>query len=348
MIRATLALILLSALFGMSDTPRTERPSSRTVELTVTVTDFDGSPVSKLGIGAFSDATNSGAVTDNQGVAVLSLSVLDKDVRAAVRLEGGHGDDFKKLAQLTSTRIIEQAYWVDIPKTVSKVNVAVKFGKAVSVCGRVVDDQGQPLRTNAFVQGQHAMSIGRSDGRFSLPIRPATISDLYFLFDKGSYHVLTIPASKADVDVGDVHVSRLIAADSTVRVLLADGNRLPWTNEDRGTSIAMISLDGRTIQGFLVKNGLSLGNFGTGELPKVSAGSYYVTPGGFGNTPSYKVLDLIRAGRQADLDKAGVPKITAVAGKETSLTINLPEAEAVFDKLPVVAPPAAPVAPPNK
>lgn len=86
--------------------------------------------------------------------------------------------------------------------------------------------------------------------------------------------------------------------------------------------------------------------YSAGELPKIPAGTCYITPGLFGNTPSFKVLDLIRAGRQAELDKAGMPKITAVADRETSLTINLPEVEAVFEKLPEVPPvPPAPPAP---
>ena len=50
---------------------------------------------------------------------------------------------------------------------------------------------------------------------------------------------------------------------------------------------------------------------GTLELPRIPAGTYYISPGNFGHPIQLKLLDKIRAGELADLDAHNVPKVTA-------------------------------------
>jgi len=63
------------------------------------------------------------------------------------------------------------------------------------------------------------------------------------------------------------------------------------------------------------------------QLP---AGTYYVTPGSYGDRPFFALYESVKAGRQAQLDAAGVPKITIVAGQTADLTFD---AQAAHDAI---------------
>lgn len=64
--------------------------------------------------------------------------------------------------------------------------------------------------------------------------------------------------------------------------------------------------------------------------PLLPPGAYYVAPGGFGTRASMAVYLSILNGRQAALDAAGVPRITAVSGQEASLEFD---ARAAYDAI---------------
>lgn len=319
----------------------------RTVELRVTVLDPDKKPISAVGVCTMISGELKGAPTDAAGVARLSLTLPESGVRVPLQFRLGCGGKGTVLRRVTSELVARAVYWVDVPAEAAQAELTIQLERAVKVSGRVCED-GRPVsRGSVSLRGFHALGVVGADGRFVLPVKPNANAEAHIHVDRGRIRSVPFTVKGTDLDLGDIEVEA-VADESVVRISLADGKLLRPLVEDRGAVTTLISADGKIIRSFVNKNNNAVGNDGPESLPKVPAGTYYVTPGLFGNTPSFKVLDLIRAGRQAELDKAGVPKITAVAGRETSLTINLPEAEAAFDKLPEVPPEQPKPQPPSK
>ena len=321
--------------------------ADRSVELRVTVLDADQKPIEALGVCTMISGELKGAATNAAGVATLSLNLPDKETRVPLQFRLGCGGKGAVIRRVTSELVTRAVYWADVPPGATLSELKIQLERAVKVSGRVRDDKGPVSRGSVSLRGYHAMGYVGADGRFVLPVKPNSQAEAHFHVDQGCIRSVPFTVKDADMDLGDIDVADL-AGESVVRIMLADGKLLPPTHEDRRAVTTLISADGKVLRSFVNKNDTTVGNTGPDSLPRVPVGTYYVTPGLFGNTPSFKVLDRIRAGRQAELDKAGVPKITAVADKETSLTINLPEAEAAFDKLPDLTPAQPPSDAPRK
>jgi len=328
----TLAAVLVLSLSSLAEACA---GADRTVELHITVLDPDQKPVEALGVCTMIGGELKGAPTNSAGVATLPLSLPDKETRVALQFRLGCGGKGAVIRRVTSQLVTRVVYWVEVPAGAMRAELTIQLERAVKVSGRFRNDKGLMSRGTVALRDYHAMSPIQTDGRFVLPVKPNSQAEAHFHVEQGRIWSVPFAVKDADVDLGDIDVED-VPSDAVVRLVLADGNLLPPTHEDRRAVTTLISVDGKVIRSFVNKNNTALGNSGPDTQPKVPAGTYYVTPGLFGNTPSFKVLDLIRAGRQAELDKAGVPKIVAVADKETALTISVPEAEAAFEALPTV------------
>lgn len=346
--RHLITLLLALAFLATASGPQACVADGRSVEIRVTVLDPEHEPIPLVGVCAYTVEERSCSVTNASGVARIAVKLPAGDVRVPLELVGCPGASAQTMRRITSTMAVSYRYWIGVPQDAAAADATIQLGRAVQVSGRVLNPDGTPAKGNAFVRNQRALSTLDKEGRFVLPIAPGTLTELHFGVAPNVEWTVPLNLTSADLDLGSIKVLNS-PGDAIIRVDTTNGQRLSPMAKDLGGLIALISIDGKVIRCFAVKPpGLAVANYGTGELPKVPAGTYYVTPGMFGNTPSYKVLDLIRAGRQAELDKAGVPKITAVTDRETSLTINLPEVEAVFEKLPEVPPAQPDPQPPSK
>lgn len=312
---------------------------SRAVVLTVTVNAPNGNPVAGLPVCVDTAAGEAGAQTNEQGAASVSVIVGPAESRVPVRFEAGcaHVGGVARLREVIATMAVKSVYWADIPLTGTTAALTISLREAVFVSGRFLDETGQPLGCTVGVREARAFARTSPDGRFRVPVRRQARSDVFALFSDGRVKAVAVAELTQDLDLGDVQVAAA-AADAPTRVTLAAADQVNQTVESKGSAVSLIAADATRILTFPAKDSLVVSNPGTGALPSVHAGTYYVVPGRFGNSLSWRVLDAVRAG--VNLDQAGIPKIVAVVGQETALTISVPQAEAAINALP--APPGNP------
>lgn len=306
---------------------------NRTVQLAITVKRVNGEPIPDAPLCARSKGAQSGAATNQQGAAVIDLTVAPDEDRIAVQIASGchpFRGSIRRFREIIESAAVQSVYWADIPSGATSATLAITVDDPVFITGRLVDAAGSPQQGIGQVRNAIALSSIGADGRLRLPVRKGVNSELYFIRDGKPVKVVPVAARNEDLDLGDVQAPSP-GGNASVRISLTDAGQVDHRLEDKCLGIALVSADGNTVLNFLTKEGLAVAKYGTGELPSVPAGTFYVSPGKFGNSLSFRVLDAVRNG--VNLEAAGVPKIVAVAGQETALTVNVPQAEAAINSL---------------
>lgn len=326
---AVCSLVFLTASAGVC-----AASEDRTVHLTITVKRANGDPVPDAPLCARSRGAQSGAATDQQGTAVIDVTAAPDEDKIAVQIAAGcdpfHGS-LRRFREITDSTAVQSVYWLDVPAGATRANLTISLGEPEYVTGRLVEEDGTPVKASGGVRGSPSVSIWKTDGRFRLPVRVGTPSELFFVASGHRVKVLPIGPLNENKDLGDVQMIQPVQGDASVRVTLTDANKVDHRLENKGAAVSLISSDGASVFTYVVKDRLAVANYATDELPKVPAGTYYVTSGLFGNSLSFKVLDAVRNG--VDLKATGVPRIEAIAGRETVLNVNVPRAEAAINAL---------------
>ncbi len=214
--------------------------------------------------------------------------------------------------------------------------------EAITVKGRTVDPTGKYLPVSAHRGGMFNMRFKlESDGGYFevLGVPKGQDSFLFLGTNKKEEDVIWLTASQtvADINLGNVTVSES-ANNAAIEIAVSgrDGVR-----EDMGFQRRMATLirdDGRTVYTLELTEDDGVTPSAEGQNPdptSVRPARYYIVPGSpMTSDSSLKVLRLIRAGKHALLDDAGVPIIEPVTGQTTSGAIDLAAVQRIIDELP--------------
>ena len=154
-------------------------------------------------------------------------------------------------------------------------------------------------------------------------------------------------------DVGTLTVTR---HPKTSRAVLKFTNYVGLVDTDMevlSEGMTLIRTDGTILTFAALKDeGQAYAPVREGGVPlqpiDIPAGDYYVAPGLFAAGTAVRLLDRVRAGEQAVLDAAGVPKFTAVEGQTANFSFDARAAyTAINGSPPIELPPPPSPAPPG-
>ena len=245
--------------------------------------------------------------------------------------------DDAKYNQMRTEYSVDGSYYIEIEPDVDVYQLQITAYPAITVSGRVVDSQGQPIDTALWRRGgMEGVVIEDDTGMFSLGgFRAGHAAELLIFDDNLEWHSVMLSANQTlqDVDLGDVMIN-IVARDVPVSGTVT-GLQDTRDNSVIGPSwspVDFVSDNSDHVFVATVRAGSVICSDITepGQPALVPVGRYYVAPGGliFGasRTP-WMLIDLIRAGRQADLDTAGAVTIDAVAGQPLNVQIDAVAAE---------------------
>lgn len=338
---------------AMASTTRVDPP--RRVEVHVTVTTngapFPAGTYVSMGVPGDIDYQIPDVATDAAGQAVL-VGELPADVAAVVVdipsiITWGPPEQLD--ARNDAASLANRAFSLPSPKLVTLVpgqeiyTVDFFVPEAVSVKGRVVDDQGEFVSASAQRGGLFNLRMHPDmDGGFFevFGVPKGQDSFLFLATNDPETHVVWLTAAQTgnDLDLGNVTVSAntsnalvdvSVTGRATVRSDLGFQNRF----------VTLVHEDGFVVYTLKITEQDGVTTYPEGEdetaLPQVASGRYYVVPG-ISNTSdsSLKALRLIRSGQRVLLDAGGVPVIEPVSGQTTSGSIDLAAVQQIIEGLP--------------
>lgn len=197
---------------------------------------------------------------------------------------------------------------------------------AVTLSGRIVP-QGNAASPKRVVGRDDSPSAVDTDdqGNFTLGGIPKDAPSRLFVFDGWSQQVFSVAITAAQSHengtISDITITPSACSISAHMTL--DRSNLPPEPSIR-SALSLIKRDGTVLMLFYLKqNGDAFNSSNTRQLPKVPDGEYYVVPGDWVLSGyASRVLDFVLAGRQAELDTANVPRMTAVAGQQAEIVVN--------------------------
>ncbi|MBX3360623.1 MAG: hypothetical protein KF705_04160 [Phycisphaeraceae bacterium] len=214
--------------------------------------------------------------------------------------------------------------------------------EAITVKGRTVDPTGKHLPVSAHRGGMFNMRFTlESDGGYFevLGVPKGQDSFLFLGTNKKETDVIWLTATEtaADIDLGNVGITEL-PNDACIEIAVSGRDAV---RTDMGLQSEMATLvcdEGRVVYSLVLTEAGGVTHSPEGHYPDppmVRPGRYYIAPGMEVTSDSaLKVLRLIRAGKHALLDAAGVPVIEPVAGQTTSGAIDLAAVQRIIDELP--------------
>lgn len=201
----------------------------------------------------------------------------------------------------------------------------------VTVSGRLVDAGGTPLAGSVACRERLAFDQVGPDGAGAFHVagvRTGVEANFYFQRRGASQvHSLHLPGELLlnDADIGDLLIDDL-PCDIPATISMSEGTDL----FDSALSalivgVTLVRADGHAVLNFPADD--------TGRVrrdrwreppltPLLPAGDWYVAPGLFPARPGTALHRGLLAGRQAQFDAAGVPKLTVVAGQPATFTFN--------------------------
>lgn len=202
---------------------------------------------------------------------------------------------------------------------------------AVTATGRLVDPAGSPLVGSIGSREYRAFARVREGdgGHFQIGgLRRATSDRLFVqLNQSGQVHDVPITAADTDDDfeLGDVVIGEAVC-DTGVSVTLQNHVLLQDTlGSPLSAAAAFIRTDGQLLFNFPADEGGDVWRQRfkhPPDRPLLPAGEYYVAPGLVTARAGMAVYLSVLDGRNAQLDAAGVPKITVVSGQPVSLQFD--------------------------
>ncbi len=313
------------------------------VTVSVSVETPAGAPIADAPVQVYSDDGAAFGLTSANGTVTLTIELEPGDPDIVARLWDGsfHLDlspDDRALAVsqfdlLRQTYHFAPHYFAQTDPAETQYQIEIEASPAIEATGRLVDDQGVPIPDASFgigARGGQWFGVFRdAAGVFTMHgIRQGTSTELVVAMrGPQSFSIpLTAQQTAQNVDLGDVVVQRVdrpVELDMTLTNaddLYDPGDIALWTQ------VSLIRSDAQVVLTFPVRppNGEVVADIVQvqTDVPRTTEGVYYLVPGPVTSPTAFALLDALRAGQQAQLDAAGVPKITAVAGQTTQLVLE--------------------------
>jgi len=340
--------IIASMLTCLAAAATAQPEPSISFTLNVTVLDPAGQPIPNCPVTAVSYHWPEFNLTGPDGIAGFSLQRNPNEHYAAFAVSSGAGiwaDEQQRDLAIARFHELRGSYAFPYP---SLINVAqqgdpatatIHALPAVTIEGHITRADGTQFETGVGIRGYRDYArVRANDGLFSLEGVPRGHAVELWIAGEGTQtHVVFLdPGQTAnDLDLGDVIVQdapRVSAIQGTIQGL-PDDYVFPADAQDvydqhrLMTGITLVRSDGQSVYG------LNLDDFGkilivedmvadNTDIP-MAEGEFYIVPGRFpASTTGLALLDSVRAGRQAQLDTAGVPKFTFVAGATTEVEFD--------------------------
>ena len=237
-----------------------------------------------------------------------------------------------KAAQLTADRtfVLPPARRIQLSTGQSVYSISYSLDEAISISGRLVTPGGQPIK-NAEIERPGLLQITRrsaSDGTFDIGgIKKGADSWLFIipkqtLCDEIMVIKLESAQNSASRNVGDLVVA---PSEHVGRVSITAEGRDAMPSDESGerdfVSLVRVT-DQRIVCSVLDVNGKT--SDGLGGAIKVPVGDYFMLPGmPWSGTRVQKCLRLLKAGRQSDLENAGMSVIHISENATTAQTVNV-------------------------
>jgi len=317
-----------------------------TVTLNITLQTPSGDPIVDAPMEAASSIDTGFAMTDATGEATFVLDIAEGESVLSTRMSAGGltpivPPEDRELAttrfhQLRKTYSFKGYYLMSITGEI--IDATVSPEESVTIDGRLVDDSGNTVTGIIGVRGRIAYDyVDEVDaGAFSVPGVPRGVAAaLWYSSDKQLHRLeLTANQTEGDTDIGDVLLVDTVSDGSATIVMdnTADLSQPNKTRLDR--ALSLVAIDDAEPHIFDVKSDgrayWTDDNSNPVYTLPLPAGTYYVTPGSYGDRSFFALYESVKAGRQPELDAAGVPKITIVAGETAEFTFD---AQAALDAI---------------
>lgn len=331
----------------------------RSISITVQVRAPDNSPVAGIPVGGFayeglSDAV--GGVTDASGNATLAMTIPTPCPRVAIRPThpGKMLDEYgfcpsdplegDRLAQAIRDVSLSAYTWVPLNAEATSYSVTLTAHPATKVKGRVMAGGAlDQTPIDVFASGI-LPSVGAANGVFELGGVRRGAENVLFVWRESDGLVTRVALTAGQcageiTDIGDV-VQQSVTPDADVRCSMTFG--VPMSeNHPAGfwDGTTFVSQDGSTaFQCGLDSTGdvesavllVTAPGIIHNETIRLPAGTYYISAGSITRGAGRKLWDLVRAGRQAELDTREMPKFTVVAGQVNTISFPFTKAESAI------------------
>lgn len=312
----------------------------------VTVLDPSGAPLADCPVEIGSTMGPQFTLTGPDGRALLAMSRDTDEAFVALRISPGLSlwdNEAQKATAIARFKALRREYaWPDIQLQAvgahgATVSVTLQAQPAVRLQGKVViaENGGGMIAVRDYLA---YTAYKKSDGTFDLRGVPqATPVELWISGNTTQAHFLFLDAAQtvADAVLEDFVVSEA-PTPAFVEGQLTNVEAINIAAQDVynkivvNNGITFVSTDGSIVQAFALTTGEVFlvdenGNNKYQQLP-MSVGTYYAVPGKVTSTTSQALLESVRAGRQSDLDAAGVPKVVFTEGQTTSVVFDAAQA----------------------
>ncbi|MBN8644102.1 MAG: hypothetical protein J0L61_02545 [Planctomycetes bacterium] len=337
------------ALVGAEPSP----PSTTPFTATVLVKAPDGSPIPDAPVRLVSGFNLQVQMTDQQGIAAFEFQRTPIGFVLGAGLTPGYFAPVSPELQIHADaryEVLRQQYafptrtarQVGPDETSAHFEIAAK--PAISVTGRLVDAAGGPYFNRGFAAVTYSHSITKllPDAPFVCRGVPKSQAGRLVIAPAGSQiWVIDLTAAQlsADFDLGNVVVAPApptagARLNSSFTAALFDAK---W--KVIHLSALLVRSDGQVVYNLTVHEdtramGPGLEPLDPGYRTALAPGTYYIAPGDIGSTVADKLLTLVRANRQVELDASNVPKFTAVEGQTVDFTLDPAAAKAIIEAIP--------------
>jgi len=330
---------------------------SRPVTVSITVRMESGEPLAAAPIQAIADEDHAFGFTNPQGSLELILDVRQDESFLVTRLSDGRWSSLnpaqadqaqERFQSLRTEHFFSRTKITPILASTTSCQIVMVAYPAITLTAQLGDGSDVvPFRRFHVRGGMSADDLDASEPFVVPGIRrdsPACVFVNVGLSPQ--FHVIHLDATQTsqDVDLGLVH---MVDAPRTATAIVTMTNGQSLFDIDGSVlskQAAFVRSDAQVILGFRVDqaSGSVVERLTAAPpliMPTLPPGTYYVCPGTLAMPLPLALFDAVRAGRQADLDAAGVPKFTAIEGQQVALQFD---ARAARDAIMACCPPQNP------
>lgn len=330
----------------------------REVSITITVQTDTGQPIADCPIDVSSFQEGIMVFTDAAGVGHATITVDDEEDHAlSARLWNGDKHTQMTLEQtrlardrfgeLSTTLAFPFRGLIPLSPTESNYSKTIIAKSPVEIRARVRTPENTQWIGGATIQSYWAK--GASDPALGeqlvIPNAPSATAITLWLGGQSQQATrlkLTAAQTAADVDLGDIFVS-YAETDSPINVSTLNAfNYFDDYGENCGRYGTLISTDGQRIYTFSIDPQGKLAAAGDtpyGTPAHIAGGDYFVIPSHAMADPAFQLLRCIDAGKIAELEAAGVPKIAATPTETVTLQFDSPAAYEAVKAVAATLPP---------
>lgn len=318
--------------------------------LDVTVLDPTGQPIPDSPVTAATYYKAEFNLTDPNGSTSFQLHREPDESHAVIVLHPGSprlwaDEQQKDLAtarfhELRGTYAFRDVININIAQQGDPATATIQALPAVTAEGRITRPDGSLFDFDSWVVIRGYRDYARvraSDGLFSLEGVPQGHPVELWIPGAGTeiHSVFLTPSQTANnIDLGDIVIEDA-PKPSAIQGIVQGASDLVFPLDAQDVhnhlsiehSITLVRADGQSVQSLdldgsgiiILREGVVVNDT---DIP-MAEGEFYIVPGGYpASTTSLALLDSVRAGRHAQLDAAGVPKFTFVAGQTTEVAFD--------------------------